>query len=172
SCFPKDVAALIRTAREASAPLSLIEQVDKVNSERKIAMVKRVEDAVGGELRGKTIAVLGVTFKPNTDDMRDAPSLVLIPMLLARGAIVRAYDPQGQKNAQELLEGVDWRDSALDAGMGADATVVLTEWNEFRGLDLGALKQKMRGAALIDLRNVYSAKMVQDAGLKYTSIGR
>ncbi len=172
SCFPKDVAALIRTAREANAPLTLVEQVDKVNSERKIAMVRRVEEAVRGDLRGKTIAVLGVTFKPNTDDMRDAPSLVLIPMLQARGATVRAYDPQGQENAQGLLEGVDWCDSALDAGKGADASVVLTEWNEFRGLDLEALKQKMRGDALIDLRNVFSAKMARDAGLKYSSIGR
>ena len=172
SCFPKDVAALIRTAREANAPLSLIEQVDKVNSERKIAMVKRVEEAVGGTLRGKTIAVLGVTFKPNTDDMRDAPSLVLIPMLLARGASVRAYDPQGQENAKDLLDGVEWCDSALGASEGADGTVVLTEWNEFRGLDLRALKKMMRGTALVDLRNVYSAKMVRDAGLEYSSIGR
>ena len=172
SCFPKDVAALIRTAREAKAPLSLVEQVEKVNSERKIAMVKRVEDAVGGDLRGKTIAVFGVTFKPNTDDMRDAPSLVLIPMLQARGATVRAYDPQGQENAQQLLEDVDWCAGALEASEGADATIVLTEWNEFRGLDLGLLKQKMQGDALIDLRNVYSPEMARGAGFEYTSIGR
>jgi len=172
SCFPKDVAALIRTAREAKSPLSLVEQVEKVNSERKIAMVSRVENAVGGDLRSKVIAVFGVTFKPNTDDMRDAPSQVLIPMLLARGATVRAYDPQGQENAQKLLEGVDWCASALEAGEGAHATVVLTEWNEFRGLDLKALKQKMQGNVLVDLRNVYSAEMVRDAGFEYTSIGR
>ncbi len=172
SCFPKDVAALIRTAREAKAPLSLIEQVEKVNSERKIAMVKRVEEAVGGDLRGKTIAVFGVTFKPNTDDMRDAPSLVLIPMLQARGATVRAYDPQGQDNAQLLLEDVVWCVGALEASEGAAATVVLTEWNEFRGLDLRAMKKNMQGDALIDLRNVYSPEMARDAGFKYTSIGR
>jgi UDPglucose 6-dehydrogenase len=172
SCFPKDIAALIRTAREAKAPLSLIEQVEKVNTERKIAMGKRVEDALGGDLNGKTIAVFGVTFKPNTDDMRDAPSLVLIPMLLARGATVRAFDPQGQENAQELLEGVDWCDGALQASEGADAAVVLTEWNEFRGLDLKALKNSMKGDVLIDLRNVYSAESVRDAGFEYTSIGR
>ena len=172
SCFPKDVAALIRTAREAKAPLSLIEQVEKVNSERKIAMVKRVEDAVGGNLRGKTIAIFGVTFKPNTDDMRDAPSLVLIPMLLARGATVRAYDPKGQENAQHLLDGVEWCGGALEAGDGAHATVILTEWNEFRGLDLRALKQKMQGNALVDLRNVYSPELARDAGFEYTSIGR
>ncbi len=172
SCFPKDIAALIRTAREAKAPLSLIEQVEKVNTERKIAMAKRVEDALGGDLNGKTIAVFGVTFKPNTDDMRDAPSLVLIPMLLARGATVRAFDPQGQENAQEILEGVDWCDGALQASEGADAAVVLTEWNEFRGLDLKALKNSMKGDVLIDLRNVYSAESVRDAGFEYTSIGR
>ncbi len=172
SCFPKDIAALIRTAREAKSPLSLIEQVEKVNNERKIAMAKRVEDAVGGDLNGKTIAVFGVTFKPNTDDMRDAPSLVLIPMLLARGATVRAFDPQGQENAQELLEGVDWCDGALEAGKGADAAIVLTEWNEFRGLDLKALKNNMKGDVLIDLRNAYSAGSAREAGFEYTSIGR
>lgn len=172
SCFPKDVAALIRTAREAKSPLSLIEQVEKVNTERKIAMAKRVEDAVGGDLNGKTIAVFGVTFKPNTDDMRDSPSLVLIPMLLARGAIVRAYDPQGQDNAKDMLEGVDWCDGALEASEGADAAIVLTEWNEFRGLDLNALKNNMNGNSIIDLRNVYSADTVRNAGFDYTSIGR
>jgi UDPglucose 6-dehydrogenase len=143
-----------------------------VNTERKIAMAKRVEDAVGGDLNGKVIAVFGVTFKPNTDDMRDSPSLVLIPMLLARGATVRAYDPQGQENAKEMLEGVDWCSGALEAAKGADATIVLTEWNEFRGLDLKALKKNMKGDALIDLRNVYSAESVRDAGFEYTSIGR
>jgi UDPglucose 6-dehydrogenase len=172
SCFPKDIAALIRTAREAKAPLSLIEQVEKVNTERKIAMGKRVEDALGGDLNGKTIAVFGVTFKPNTDDMREAPSLVLIPMLLARGATVRAFDPQGQENAQEILEGVEWCNGALQASEGADAAIVLTEWNEFRGLDLKALKNSMKGDVLIDLRNVYSAESARDAGFAYTSIGR
>jgi UDPglucose 6-dehydrogenase len=172
SCFPKDIAALIRTAREAKSPLSLIEQVEKVNTERKIAMAKRVEDALGGDLNGKTIAVFGVTFKPNTDDMREAPSLVLIPMLLARGATVRAFDPQGQENAQEILEGVEWCNGALQASEGADAAIVLTEWNEFRGLDLKALKNSMKGDVLIDLRNVYSAESARDAGFAYTSIGR
>ena len=172
SCFPKDVAALIRTAREAKTPLSLIEQVEKVNTERKIAMISRVEKAVGGKVRGKTIAILGVTFKPNTDDMRDAPSLVLIPMLLERGANVRAYDPKGEETARGQIEGVEWYKSALEAVEGADATVVLTEWNEFRGLDLGALKEAMRGDILIDLRNVYSPQSARDAGFQYSSIGR
>jgi len=172
SCFPKDVAALIRTAREAKTPLSLIEQVEKVNTERKIAMISRVEKAVGGKVRGKTIAILGVTFKPNTDDMRDAPSLVLIPMLLERGAIVRAYDPKGEETARGQIEGVEWYKSALEAVEGADAAVVLTEWNEFRGLDLGALREAMRGDILIDLRNVYSPQSAREAGFQYSSIGR
>jgi len=172
SCFPKDVVALIRTAREAKTPLSLIEQVEKVNTERKIAMISRVEKAVGGKVRGKTIAILGVTFKPNTDDMRDAPSLVLIPMLRERGANVRAYDPKGEETARGQIEGVEWCKSALEAVEGADAAVVLTEWNEFRGLDLGALREAMRGNILIDLRNVYSPQSARDAGFQYSSIGR
>ena len=113
SCFPKDVTALIRTAREAKSPLSLVEQVEKVNTERKIAMAGRIEAAVGGSVRDKTVGVLGVTFKPNTDDMREAPSLVIFPMLQARGARIRAYDPQGGPKAQELLAGVEWCESAL-----------------------------------------------------------
>ena len=172
SCFPKDVAALIRTAREAKTPLSMIEQVEKVNNERKIAMAVRVEKAAGGALRGKTVCILGVTFKPNTDDMRDAPSLVLVPMLLERGAKVKAYDPKGQKNARDLLVGVDWQDSAMDAIEGSDVLVVLTEWNEFRGLDLTVVKEKMNGNALVDLRNIYVPANAREAGLSYTSIGR
>lgn len=172
SCFPKDVSALIRTAREAKAPLSLIEQVEKVNTERKLAMAARVLEAVGGDLHGKTVGVLGVTFKPNTDDMREAPSLVLLPMLTERGATVRACDPHGRGNAEALLPGVVWCGSALEAAEGADVVVVLTEWNEFRALDLTALKARMKGAALVDLRNVYSAAMAAEAGLDYFSIGR
>ena len=136
SCFPKDVTALIRTAREAKAPLSLVEQVEKVNTERKIAMAGRIEAAVGGSVRGKTVGVLGVTFKPNTDDMREAPSLVIFPMLQARGARIRAYDPQGASQGARAASGVEWCDSALEVAEGADVLVVLTEWNEFRALDL------------------------------------
>lgn len=172
SCFPKDVSALIRTAREAKAPLSLIEQVEKVNTERKLAIASRVIEAAGGDLHGKTVGILGVTFKPNTDDMREAPSLVLLPMLSERGAVVRAYDPHGRENAQALLPGVAWCDSALEVADGADVVVVLTEWNEFRALDLKALKSRMKGAALVDLRNVYSASSAREAGLDYSSIGR
>jgi len=172
SCFPKDVSALIRTAREARAPLTLIEQVEKVNTERKIAMAARIERAVGGSVRGKTIAILGVTFKPNTDDMRDAPSLVILPLLAERGARLRVYDPQGRKQAEPMLPGVAWCANALEAAEGADAAVILTEWNEFRALDLAKMKSRMRGDVLIDLRNVFRPSLVQENGLRYTDIGR
>jgi UDPglucose 6-dehydrogenase len=172
SCFPKDVAALIRSAREARSPLSLIEQVQTVNSERKIAMAGRIERAAGGKLAGKSIAVLGVAFKPDTDDVRDAPSLVVIPMLQERGATVRVYDPHARENAEALLPGVVWCKGALEAAEQADIAVVLTEWNEFRALDLDALKASMRGNVLVDLRNVYLPAQACAAGFTYTSIGR
>jgi UDPglucose 6-dehydrogenase len=172
SCFPKDVSALIRTARENKAPLSIIEQVERVNHERKIAMTGRIEDAAGGTLRGKTIGILGVTFKPNTDDMRDAPSLVIVPMLLERGANVRVFDPQGKKQAASLLQGVTWCQSALEAADGADVLAVLTEWNEFRALDLKEASRRMQGKALVDLRNIFSPTAAGDAGLSYRGIGR
>jgi UDPglucose 6-dehydrogenase len=171
SCFPKDVSAVVRTAREARAPLTLIEQVEKVNTERKIAMAARIERAAGG-VRGKTVAVLGVTFKPNTDDMRDAPSLVIVPLLLERGAAVRAYDPQGRKQAEAPLRGVEWCASALEAAQDADVAVVLTEWNEFRALNLKDLKARMRGDVLVDLRNVFRPEYPRECGFRYTSIGR
>jgi UDPglucose 6-dehydrogenase len=172
SCFPKDVAALIRTAREARSPLSLIEQVQTVNSERKIAMAGRVERAAGGSLKGKTVAVLGLAFKPDTDDVREAPSLTLIPMLQERGASVRAYDPHARENAEPLLPGAMWCESALEAVEGADVTVIVTEWNELRALDLDRIKAAMRGDVLVDLRNVYSAAQALGAGFNYISIGR
>jgi len=172
SCFPKDVSALIRTARENKSPLSIIEQVERVNHERKIAMTGRIEEAAGGSLRGKTIAILGVTFKPNTDDMRDAPSLVIVPMLLERGARVRVFDPQGRKQAEPLLHGVLWCENALETADGADVVAVLTEWNEFRALDLAELRQRMKGTALVDLRNIYSSTLAKDAGFSYRGIGR
>lgn len=172
SCFPKDVSAIIRTAREARAPLTLIEQVQRVNDERKIAMVPRIERALSGNLDGKTIAMMGVTFKPNTDDMRDAPSLTVVPMLQERGATVRVFDPQGRAHGEELLPGVTWAASALDAAEGADATVIMTEWNEFRALNLGDLKAAMAGDILIDLRNVFRPEEAQGHGFRYESIGR
>jgi len=172
SCFPKDVTAVIRTAREAKAPLSLVEQVEKVNAERKIAMAGRIEAAVGGSLRDKTVAVLGVTFKPNTDDMREAPSLVIVPMLQARGARVRAYDPQACPKAEALLPHVEWCQNAMEAAQGADVVVVLTEWNEFRALDLKRLRQAMLGDVLVDLRNALSEASAEEAGFDYYGIGR
>jgi UDPglucose 6-dehydrogenase len=172
SCFPKDVSALIRTAREARTPLTLVEQVEKVNNERKIAMVKRIETAADGDLQGKIVGVLGVTFKPNTDDMRDAPSLIIVPMLQERGARIQAYDPQGREHAEELLPGVDWRENALDAVTGADAMVVLTEWNEFRALNLEEAKRLMRGDVIVDLRNVFRPEMAVEAGFRYSGVGR
>lgn len=172
SCFPKDVSALIRIGRENRAPISLIELVQNVNDERKIAMAGRIEKAAGGSVRDKVIAVLGVTFKPNTDDMREAPSLVIIPMLQEKGAAIRIYDPQGRKHGGAVFPGVIWADSALDAADGADIAVVLTEWNELRALDLETLKDKMRGDVLVDLRNIYRPEMVAEAGFRYQSIGR
>jgi UDPglucose 6-dehydrogenase len=172
SCFPKDVAALIRTAREARSPLSLVEQVQTVNSERKIAMAGRVERAAGGSLKGKTVAVLGVAFKPDTDDVREAPSLTLIPMLQERGATVRAYDPHARENAEPLLPGLAWCKNALEAVEGADVTVIVTEWNELRALDLDRIKAAMRGDVLVDLRNIYLPAQASAAGFAYACIGR
>jgi UDPglucose 6-dehydrogenase len=172
SCFPKDVSALVRTAREARCPVSLVEQVEKVNAERKISMGTRIEEAAGGSVRGKTIAILGVTFKPNTDDMREAPSLVIVPMLQARGAMVKACDPQGRENAEVLLPDVEWCSSALETARDADVLVVLTEWNEFRAVDLKQLRATMRGDALVDLRNVYQPAQAEAAGFTYRGVGR
>jgi UDPglucose 6-dehydrogenase len=171
SCFPKDVAALIRTAREARSPLSLVEQVQTVNSERKIAMASHIEQAAGGPIARKTVAVLGLAFKPDTDDVREAPALTVVPMLQEKGATVRAYDPHARENAEPLLPGVTWCQSALEAAEGADITVVLTEWNEFRALDLEALRERMQGNLLVHLRNVYLPEQAQAAGLVYSGVG-
>ncbi len=143
-----------------------------MNVERKIAMAARIEKAAGGSVRDKTIAAFGVTFKPNTDDMRDAPSLVILPLLAERGATIRAYDPQGRKQAEPLLPGVEWCGSALEAAKNADLAVVLTEWNEFRALDLRQLRKVMRGEALVDLRNVFRPDHARQCGFSYSSIGR
>ncbi|MCH9764363.1 MAG: UDP-glucose/GDP-mannose dehydrogenase family protein, partial [Alphaproteobacteria bacterium] len=172
SCFPKDVSAIVRTAREAKSPLSLIEQVSVVNDERKLAMASRIERACGGSLRGKTIGVLGATFKPNTDDMRDAPSLVIIPMLQDRGANVRVYDAKGRTQAEPLLPNVTWCDSASEAVEQADALVILTEWNEFRALDLHDVRSKMSGNVIVDLRNVFTPHEAKQAGFAYFGVGR
>ena len=172
SCFPKDTLALVKTARDAGAPLKIIETVVAVNEARKAQMAEKIIAACGGNVKGKTVAVLGLTFKPNTDDMRDSPSLTIVPALQQAGAKVRAFDPEGMKEAKHLLPGVELCDDAYAAMTGADAVAIVTEWNEFRSLDLARVKALLKSPVLIDLRNIYvSAEMVA-AGFKYTSIGR
>ena len=172
SCFPKDTLALVRTAQAAGSPIRIVETVVDVNDKRKKAMAARIIAACGGSVEGATVAVLGVTFKPNTDDMRDAPSLDIVPALKAAGAVVRVYDPEGRKEGAGLLPGVDWQDDVYAALDGAEAAVILTEWNEFRALDLPRMKKLMKRAVLVDLRNIYRADEVVAAGFAYHSIGR
>ncbi len=172
SCFPKDTLALLKTAEDNRAPLRIVESVVKVNDGRKRAMGRKVVDALDGDVRGKTIAVLGLTFKPNTDDMRDAPSLSVIQTLLDSGAKVAAYDPEGIEQAKPLLTDVTFAASAYEAAKDAAAVVIVTEWDEFRALDLPRLAATMDGKVLIDLRNIYRPDEVTRAGLTYHGIGR
>jgi UDPglucose 6-dehydrogenase len=172
SCFPKDTLALVRTARDFGAPLRLIEAVVAVNDERKKSMAQRVIAACGGSVKGKTIAALGLTFKPNTDDMRDSPSLEIIPALLEAGATVRAFDPEGMIEAKKVLPGITYCEDAYSTFEGADCVVLITEWNEFRALDLARAKSLLKAPVLVDLRNVYNAEEMTAAGFHYSSIGR
>lgn len=172
SCFPKDTKALARTADEAGRPLRLVETVIDVNDRRKKAMADKVIKACGGDVRGKTIAVLGLTFKPNTDDMREAPSLDIIPALQAAGAKVRAFDPAGVEEAEQLLSGVDFSTGPYLCVQGADALVLITEWNEFRALDLDRIKASLREPVIVDLRNIYDPAEMADRGFSYVSVGR
>ena len=172
SCFPKDTLALLRTAQEAGVEQRIVGTTVAVNDDRKARMVERVERQLGGDLSGKRIAVLGLAFKPNTDDMRDAPSLPLIAGLQQRGASVAAFDPVARHQAEQLLEGVEFAPDAYAAASGADALVIVTEWDEFRALDLAKLAASMRGRALIDLRNVYDRDEATRAGLSYQGVGR
>ncbi|MEK9707891.1 MAG: UDP-glucose/GDP-mannose dehydrogenase family protein [Alphaproteobacteria bacterium] len=172
SCFPKDTAALVRSARDAGAPISIVEQVISVNDNRKEAMARKIIDACGGDVSGKTIAVLGLTFKPNTDDMRDSPSLVIVPRLVEAGATVRAFDPVGMDEAKKALDGPVWCRDAYDAMDGADAVAIVTEWNEFRALNLERVKSLLKKPVMIDLRNVYRPQQMRDTGFDYVSIGR
>ena len=172
SCFPKDTLALVRTARDAGAPVTLVETTVKVNDARKKAMAGRVVDALDGDVRGKTIAVLGLAFKPNTDDMRDAPALDIIPALQAMGAKIQAFDPEAMHEAQKLLTGIDYKTGPYEALEGADAMVLITEWDRFRALDLDRVKALLKTPVVVDLRNVYSPEQVRAAGLRYSSIGR
>ncbi|MCF2513800.1 UDP-glucose/GDP-mannose dehydrogenase family protein [Sphingomonas sp. G124] len=172
SCFPKDTLALLRTAEEAGIRQDLVSTVVEVNDRRKEAMAGRVRDALGGSLAGKQIAVLGLTFKPNTDDMRDAPSIPLIQGLLAGGASVAAFDPVGREQAEPLFPGIVFAKCAEEAADGADAVVIVTEWDEFRALDLHDIAGRMRGNMLVDLRNIYDKADAEEAGLSYRGIGR
>ena len=173
SCFPKDTEALARIGQDHAFPLRLTETVMRVNGEVKARMVEKLRDACGGSFNGKTIAVLGVTFKPNTDDMREAPSLTIVPALVGGGARVRVVDPQGRAEGEDLLPGVKWEDDPYKAARQADLVVLLTEWNEFRALDLKKLARKMETPRMADLRNIYSPKAAKRAGFEtYTSVGR
>jgi UDPglucose 6-dehydrogenase len=172
SCFPKDCTALVRTAREAAAPLAIVEAAVAVNEARKRRMADKIITACGGSLAGKTLAVLGLTFKPNTDDMRDAPSLAILPRLVAAGARIQAFDPEGMAEAQKLLPDLVYCQDAYQTMEGADALILLTEWNEFRGLDLDRVKGLLASPLVIDLRNIYQPQEMAAAALSYLSIGR
>jgi UDPglucose 6-dehydrogenase len=172
SCFPKDTLALLQTAEKEGVGMRIVGSVVEVNDARKAAMADRVREVLGGELGGKKVGVLGLTFKPNTDDMRDAPSLALIKRLQEGGAEVVAFDPVGREQAEPMLPGVTFAEDAYKAAAGADALVLVTEWDEFRALDLKRLAGTMRGKNLVDLRNVYDPLDVERAGLSYRGIGR
>ena len=172
SCFPKDTLALVHTAKDYGSPLRIIETVVDINDKRKKAMAGRIVEACGGSVKGKTVAVLGLTFKPNTDDMRDAPSLDIVPALVAAGAKVRAYDPEGMNEAKKLLDGIEWCADVYATLPEADVVAILTEWNEFRSLDLDRVKKLMKAPVVVDLRNVYSPTDMVEAGFRYTCIGR
>jgi UDPglucose 6-dehydrogenase len=170
SCFPKDTLALLKTSQDMDAPTRIVEAVVAVNEERKTKMAEKVERAFGG-VNGKTIAILGLTFKPNTDDMRDAPSLVIAPHLQNAGARIRAFDPEGMEEARKYLNVAFCKD-AYEALDGADGVVILTEWNEFRALDLERTKALLRSPLMVDLRNIYNPDQMATAGFRYVSVGR
>ncbi len=173
SCFPKDTRALARIGQDNAVPMQITEAVIKVNEEIKRRMIDRIVDLCDGSVNGKTIAVLGVTFKPNTDDMREAPSLTIIPALVGNGARVRVVDPQGQKEGEALLPGVKWSEDAYHAAQGAHVLVILTEWNEFRALDLARIAKKMVTPHMADLRNIYQPRDAKKAGFTaYIGVGR
>ena len=172
SCFPKDTLALVRTAQEADAPTRLIETVVAVNDERKTRMAQKIIAACGGSVAGKRIAVLGLAFKPNTDDMRDAPSLAIIPALQAAGADIVAYDPESMEQARPLLPGVTFAGGAYDGIEGADALAIVTEWNAFRALDLKRVKAALKSPVVVDLRNIYRPQEMKALGFAYHGIGR
>ncbi|MBI5140635.1 MAG: UDP-glucose/GDP-mannose dehydrogenase family protein [Nitrospirae bacterium] len=172
SCFPKDTLALIRIAQEHGSPLRIVETVVEVNSAQKARMVRKIREALGGSEAGKTIAVLGLTFKPQTDDMRDAPALTILPALIEKGAAVRAHDPQGMDVAGRMMPEIVCVNDPYDACAGADCVVLMTEWNEYRALDLVRLKKLMSTPVFVDLRNVYDPDSMRAAGFEYIGVGR
>lgn len=172
SCFPKDTLALVRTAQDAGSPLRLVETVADYNNQRKQRMADKIVAACGGSVKGKAIAILGLAFKPNTDDMRDSPSLDIIPVLQKAGASVRVYDPEAMTEAKNLIDDVEWCENAYDTMKDADAVAIVTEWNEFRALDLERVKSLLKTPILVDLRNIYNPDEMAAAGFHYTSIGR
>lgn len=172
SCFPKDTLALSKTAKDYGAPMTIVDTVVKSNKRRKKSMVGRIVKACGGSVKGKTLAILGLTFKPNTDDMRESASLVIIPELQKLGANIRAYDPEGMEEAKPLLKKVTYCKDAYDCMDGAHAAVVLTEWNQFRALDIKRTERLLKDKVFVDLRNIYSKDELSDSKLKYSSIGR
>jgi UDPglucose 6-dehydrogenase len=172
SCFPKDTQALAKTAQDAGTPVRIVETVVAVNDQRKRAMARKVVAACGGSVRGKTIAVLGLTFKPNTDDMREAPSLSIITALQDQGAHIRAYDPEGMQAARAMLTDVEYAPSAYACVEGADALVIVTEWDAFRALDLGRVHGLLKSPIVIDLRNIYRPDDMRRRGFTYVGVGR
>ncbi|MDE0726593.1 MAG: UDP-glucose/GDP-mannose dehydrogenase family protein [Alphaproteobacteria bacterium] len=172
SCFPKDTLALLRTAEDLNLPMEIVKATVAVNTLRKKDMAQKVVAACGGSLEGKTVAVLGLTFKPNTDDMRDSPSLDIIPALLAAGAKIRAFDPEGMDEARKLLNGIEYCADAYDTLPGADALAIVTEWNAFRALDMPRVKDLMKAPVLVDMRNIYDPGTMGELGFTYISIGR
>ena len=172
SCFPKDTLALVKTAQDYEAPIRIVEAVVDINDQRKKGMASRIVAACDGSVVGKSIAVLGLTFKPNTDDMRESPSLDIVPALQAAGAVVRAFDPEGMEEAKKVLQDVVWCVDAYEAIGGSDAAVIVTEWNEFRSLDFERMKDMMKSPVLVDLRNVYDPNHVRAAGFAYSCVGR
>lgn len=172
SCFPKDTLALTKTANDYDSPVRIVDTVVEVNASRKKAMAGKIINAMGGDVSGKTIGVLGLAFKQNTDDMRDAPSLDIVPALVEAGAKVKAYDPEAMEEAKHLLSGIDYAANAYEALEGADAMVILTEWDQFRALDFERIKLSLNGDVVVDLRNIYSPEDMAKRGFTYTSIGR
>jgi UDPglucose 6-dehydrogenase len=172
SCFPKDTMALAKTAQDYDSPVRLIEATVSINESRKRAMGRKVIAALGGEVRGKTIGVLGLTFKPNTDDMRDSPAVSIIQTLVDAGARVVGYDPEGMENARKVIEGIDYAEDAYDVAKDADGIVIVTEWDQFRALDFARLKSIMKAPVLVDLRNIYRRDEIAKFGFAYSSVGR